>query len=62
MTAQSKKHNGLRLEKVEWTEQVIPVSNSKCNHYFEFVGQECLCKNCGMGLIGVLTLRDGKPL
>lgn len=47
---------------VKWVE--LPTSYQEkppCKHYFEFIEGECRCKNCKMGLIGVVRLKDGRP-
>lgn len=33
----------------------------RCDHYFEFIDDDCRCRKCNMGLIGVYSLKDGKP-
>ena len=42
---------------------VIPdTPTKKCNHVFVFAGDGCVCKKCNMGLMGVLELKNGKPV
>lgn len=48
---------------VSWSETVIPDPHpKKCDHYFEFTDGECRCRGCGFGLIGVVDIKDGKPI
>jgi len=47
---------------IKWETIVIPKGDeTKCNHYFEFIDGECRCRNCHMGLLGVINVVDGKP-
>ena len=48
----------------EWKETVIPEQQKpKCDHYFELQeGSKAECKNCGMGLIGVYRIDNGRPV
>ena len=48
---------------VQWDEIVIPEQKvMKCDHYFEFVNGECRCTKCPMGLLGVVELKNGRPV
>lgn len=50
-------------KKLKWTETIIPnVPTQKCKHYFKFINGECKCINCGMGLMGVIEVKDGRPI
>lgn len=52
---QSKKHS--------WKEVTRVFDNfPKCDHFFEFIGKDCKCSNCGLCLIGVFKLDNGKPV
>lgn len=49
------------LHSAEWTEEIIPeLPDKKCNHFFEF-RDIARCTRCGMGLYGVVEIKDGKP-
>lgn len=49
---------------LEWEEiKSLPIKEEKCKHVFQFVEQgECRCRKCGMGLIGVIDIIDGRPV
>jgi hypothetical protein len=51
-----------KMPKLE--EIVIPeVEVPRCNHVFQFVeAGECKCRKCGMGLIGVIDIINGRPI
>lgn len=47
---------------IDWQEiPMNPVVDKKCEHCFEFIEGECRCKKCNMGLIGVISVVDGRP-
>jgi hypothetical protein len=47
-----------------WSETIIPDKpDKKCDHHFQFTDNgECRCRYCGLGLIGVIDLVEGKPV
>lgn len=49
---------------VEWDERVIATNPPRtCNHRFQFVeGGECKCRKCGLGLMGVIDIINGRPV
>lgn len=47
----------------KWKETVIPIPEpQKCTHYFEWQEGECRCRGCHMGLMGVVDIKDGRPI
>lgn len=50
------------LYEAEWKETIIPEQpDKKCQHYFEF-RDVARCTRCGLGLYGVIEIKDGRPL
>lgn len=48
---------------VEWeTVHTAAPQSVGCSHYFEFVEGECRCRNCKMGLLGVVDIKNGRPI
>lgn len=58
----SKKHNP--IIKAEWQETIIPEMPADTHkHYFFFAEDgRARCKHCPFTLIGVLKIKDGKPV
>jgi hypothetical protein len=48
----------------KWKEQVLKVDEKPpCKHVFQFVeAGECKCRKCGLGLMGVIDLMNGRPV
>lgn len=50
------------LYKAQWKEEIIPEKHvAKCHHYFEFQ-DIARCTRCGLGLMGVIDIKEGKPV
>jgi hypothetical protein len=49
---------------LEWEEiKPLPMQEKRCDHRFQFVEEgECKCRKCGMGLIGVIDIMNGRPV
>lgn len=64
MTKKSPQKPRSKKPDFKWREvSIIPDREpKKCKHYFAFIGGECKCKGCGLGLIGVVDLKNGKPV
>jgi hypothetical protein len=43
-----------------WNEKIVYDNFTNCDHYFEFIGTDCMCKKCKTGVMGVLEINDGK--
>lgn len=65
MPKKANQKSQLKKHDFEWKETIIPIEDDKpkCKHVFEFLGPgECKCRGCGLGLMGVIDLVEGKPV